>query len=233
MCFGELLKMKKQKLKMQLIEDLLLRFDASSSELFVHGNVLTVSIDDVVTTIGVQAEGNDVETELGDADEVRVRYNLGKGNIKCYNLHKDMVSLTGDEEFKGKFLLYVISQLLRPSTSLHVPNSYLKLLTNIEGVKNLNWAKFVYEGILEGVRGYHAKDGVSHIKKYVTGCILVLEISYLEHVKIFNDIPRRQINSLLRIQYWDENSITKITRKVYDLGGLDSIQVIPKIYFHN
>ncbi|CAN1804705.1 hypothetical protein LINPERHAP1_LOCUS24005 [Linum perenne] len=51
------------------------------------------------------------------------------------------------------------------------------------------------------------------------------KIFYLEHVKIFNDIPRRQINSLPRIRYWDENSITKITRKVYDLGGLDSIQV--------
>ncbi|CAN1128103.1 hypothetical protein LINPERPRIM_LOCUS29988, partial [Linum perenne] len=62
MGFGELLKMKKQKLKMQLIKDLLLRFDASSSELFVHGNVLTISIDDVVTTLGVQAKGNDVET---------------------------------------------------------------------------------------------------------------------------------------------------------------------------
>ncbi|CAN1128605.1 hypothetical protein LINPERPRIM_LOCUS22434 [Linum perenne] len=180
MGFGELLKLKKHKLRMQLLEDLLMRFDASTGELSVHGHILAINIDDIVTILGVNVDGDDVESQMGDDDDddVRVRFNLGEGQIKCHNLKKDLINLSIGEEFKGKFLLYVIFRLLRPSTALNVPNSYLKLLTNIDRVRNLNWAKFVYEGFSEGVRGYQTKDGVSHREQYVTGCILVLEVSH-------------------------------------------------------
>ncbi|CAN1824196.1 hypothetical protein LINPERHAP1_LOCUS30682 [Linum perenne] len=178
MGFGALLKLKKHNLRMQLLEDLMMRFDASSGELSVDGHNLAISIDDIVTILGVNIDGDDVESQIGDDDDdVRVRFNLGEGQIKCHNLKKDMINLSVGEEFKGKFLLYVICRLLRPSTALIVPNSYLNLLTNIERVRNLNWAKFVYEGLLEGVRDYQTKDGVSHREQHVTGCILVLEVS--------------------------------------------------------
>ncbi|CAN1140473.1 hypothetical protein LINPERPRIM_LOCUS24850 [Linum perenne] len=180
MGFGELLKLKKHKLTMQLLEDLMMRFDAYTGELSLHGHILAINIDGIVTILGVNVDGDDVESQMGDDDDddVRVRFKLGEGQIKCHNLKKDLINLSVGEEFKGNFLLYVICRLLRPSTALNVPNSYLNLLTNIDRVRNLNWAKFVYEGLFEGVRGYQTKDGVSHREQYVTGCILVLEVSH-------------------------------------------------------
>ncbi|CAN1188313.1 hypothetical protein LINPERPRIM_LOCUS5135 [Linum perenne] len=227
MRFGELLKLKKHKLRMQLLEDLMMRFDVSTGELSVHGHNLAINIDDIVTILGVNVGGDDVKSLMGDDDDdddMRVKFNLGEGQIKCHNLKKDMINLSVGEEFKGKFLLYVICRLLRPSTTLNVPNSYLKLLTNIDRVRNLNWAKFVYEGLFEGVRGYQTKDGVSHREQYGTSCILVLEIFYLEHVNSLNDMPRRRNNLLPHIRFWDEHSISKIVTRVYNLGGVDSRQ---------
>ncbi|CAN1126409.1 hypothetical protein LINPERPRIM_LOCUS4994 [Linum perenne] len=151
MGFGDLLKLKKHKLRMQLLEDLTMRFDASTDKLFVHGHILAISIDAIVTILGVNIDGDDVESQIGDDDDdVRVRFNLSEGQIKCHNLKKDMINFSVGEEFKGKFLLYVICRLLRLSTALIVPNAYLNLLTNIERVRNLSWTKFVYEGLLEG-----------------------------------------------------------------------------------
>ncbi|CAN0826624.1 hypothetical protein LINGRAPRIM_LOCUS2321 [Linum grandiflorum] len=201
MGFGKLLYLKKHKLKMQLLEDLLMRFDASTSELFVHGQTLSFGIDDFIAILGVPAEGDDVETQLGDVDhEVRARYNLGKERLKCHDLQKDLVKITDGDEFRGKFLLYVICRLLKPSTALHVPNSYLKLLSNIERVRHLNWTKFVYDGLLEGARSYQLEDKASPRERYVTGCILVLEIFYLKHVNILNVMPRRQNNLIPHIR---------------------------------
>ncbi|CAN1824195.1 hypothetical protein LINPERHAP1_LOCUS30682 [Linum perenne] len=232
MGFGALLKLKKHNLRMQLLEDLMMRFDASSGELSVDGHNLAISIDDIVTILGVNIDGDDVESQIGDDDDdVRVRFNLGEGQIKCHNLKKDMINLSVGEEFKGKFLLYVICRLLRPSTALIVPNSYLNLLTNIERVRNLNWAKFVYEGLLEGVRDYQTKDGVSHREQHVTGCILVLEIFYLEHVNSLNGIPKRRNNLIPRIRFWDERSISKTVTSIYNLGGVDSRQVNTTVLF--
>ncbi|CAI0418009.1 unnamed protein product, partial [Linum tenue] len=224
MGFGGLLHLKKHKLKLKLCEELMMRFDVTTSQLNVHGNRLTLRVDDVVTILGLHGGGMDVDTNLGEGDEVRVRFNLGYGQIKCSNLKTDMMKdLTVGEEFRGKFLLYSMSRLLRPSTAVYVPNNYLRILGNIDDVGNLNWAKFVYDGLLEGIKDYQNKlEGTSR-EQSVTGCILLLEIFYLEHVNMHN--VTRHSSSLPRIRHWDDKSIGTIVKKVSSLGGVDSIQV--------
>ncbi|CAI0381156.1 unnamed protein product, partial [Linum tenue] len=224
MGFGGLLHLKKHKLKLKLCEELMMRFDVTTSQLNVHGNRLTLRVDDVVTILGLHGGGMNVDTHLGEGDEVRVRFNLGYGQIKCSNLKTDMMKdLTVGDEFRGKFLLYSMSRLLRPSTAVYVPNNYLRILGNIDDVGNLNWAKFVYDGLLEGIKDYQNKlEGTSR-EQSVTGCILLLEIFYLEHVNMHN--VTRHSSSLPRIRHWDDKSIGTIVKKVSSLGGVDSIQV--------
>ncbi|CAI0403772.1 unnamed protein product [Linum tenue] len=227
MGFGGLLHLKKHKLKLKLCEELMMRFDVTTSQLNVHGNRLTLRVDDVVTILGLHGGGMNVDTHLGEGDEVRVRFNLGYGQIKCSNLKTDMMKdLTVGDEFRGKFLLYSMSRLLRPSTAVYVPNNYLRILGNIDDVGNLNWAKFVYDGLLEGIKDYQNKlEGTSR-EQSVTGCILLLEIFYLEHVNMHN--VTRHSSSLPRIRHWDDKSIGTIVKKVSSLGGVDSIQVKPR-----
>ncbi|CAI0391202.1 unnamed protein product, partial [Linum tenue] len=43
--FGALLHLKKHKLKLNLLEDLMMRFNVTTSELNVHGNRLSLSVD--------------------------------------------------------------------------------------------------------------------------------------------------------------------------------------------
>ncbi|CAN1289534.1 hypothetical protein LINPERPRIM_LOCUS20320 [Linum perenne] len=81
---------------MQLLEDLMMRFDVFTGELFVHGHNLAINIDDIITILGVNVDGDDVESQMGDDDDddMRVRFNLGEGQIKCHNLKKDMINLS-------------------------------------------------------------------------------------------------------------------------------------------
>ncbi|CAI0433006.1 unnamed protein product [Linum tenue] len=229
MGFGGLLHLKKHKLKMQLLEDLMMRFNVTTSQLSVHGNRFTLSVNDVVTTLGLHAGGMNVETQLGEDDEVRVKFNLGTGQIKCSRLKTDLLNdLTVGEEFRGKFLLYLMCRILRPSTAVHVHNNYLKILANVNVVGNLNWAKFVYDGLLEGIKDYKKKSDGASRDQHVTGCVLLLEIFYLEHVNMH--ILTRHSSSLPRIRHWNDKSISKIVNKVSSLGGVDSIQVNINIF---
>ncbi|CAI0445316.1 unnamed protein product [Linum tenue] len=59
MRFRGLLHLKKQKSKMQLYEDLMMRFNVTTSQLSVHGNRLTLSVNDIVTILGLHAEGHE------------------------------------------------------------------------------------------------------------------------------------------------------------------------------
>ncbi|CAL1355085.1 unnamed protein product [Linum trigynum] len=153
MGFGGLLHLKRHKLKMQLLEDLMMRFNVTTSQLSVHGNRLTLSVNDVVTIFGLHDGGMNVETQLGEDDEVR----------------------------------------------------------------------FVYDGLLEGIKDYQNKSDGASRDQHVTGCVLLLKIFYLEHVNMHN--LTRHSNSLPRIRHWDEKSISKIVNKVSSLGGVDCIQV--------
>ncbi|CAN1172228.1 hypothetical protein LINPERPRIM_LOCUS30869 [Linum perenne] len=80
MRFGELLKLKKHKLRMQFLEYLMIKFYASTGDVSVQGHTLAICIDEIVTIFGVNVDGDDVESQIGEDgdDNVRVRYNFGE-----------------------------------------------------------------------------------------------------------------------------------------------------------
>lgn len=171
-----LLHIKKQKRKFQVIEDLAARFDIQSCELEVHGGRLKLTPGGVEWLLGLPSSGLSVEQFIGNDEDVRMMYNLGSDRIHAGQLGDSLASIPASPEFQAKFLLYAISTVIRPSTSVYVSPSCFGILKNLSIVCALNWAKYALEGLVSGIKKYHETDFVPSKAKRLTGCLLILEV---------------------------------------------------------
>lgn len=220
-----LLHIKKQKRKFQVIEDLAARFDIQSCELEVHGGRLKLTPGGVEWLLGLPSSGLSVEQFIGNDEDVRMMYNLGSDRIHAGQLGDGLASIPASPEFQAKFLLYAISTVIRPSTSVYVSPSCFGILKNLSIVCALNWAKYALEGLVSGIKKYRETDFAPSKAKRLTGCLLILEIFYLEHVNVGQIKLPRASGLAPRICDWDEDAKSLVFEKVYKLGGMDSDKV--------
>ena len=148
----------------------------------VHGRSIFASVCEVGRLLGLPTEGATVE-ELCDSDEenlrhLRDRYNLGPNTIKLTDLERSLEYVEGDE-FKGRFVLYAITAILSPTTSLNVKSKYVGLLKNLDKCASLNWSKFTFDGMVQGVELFKQKRLSNEEHQQIGGCILILKVMYL------------------------------------------------------
>ncbi|CAK7325578.1 unnamed protein product [Dovyalis caffra] len=215
-----LLHIKKQKRKFQVIEDLAARFDIKSCELEVHGGRLKLTPGGVEWLLGLPSSGLSVEQFIGSDEDVRIMYNLGSDRIHAGQLGDSLASIPASPEFQAKFLLYAISTVIRPSTSVYVSPSCFGILKNLSIVCALNWAKYALEGLVSGIKKYRETDFTPSKAKRLTGCLLILE-----HVNVGQIKLPRASGLAPRIRDWDEDAKSLVFEKVYKLGGMDSDKV--------
>lgn len=220
-----LLHIKRQKRKFQVIEDLAARFDIQSCELEVHGGRLKLNPGGVEWLLGLPSSGLSVEQFIGNDEDVRMMYNLGSDRIHAGQLGDSLASIPASPEFKAKFLLYAISTVIRPSTSVYVSPQCFGILKNLSIVCALNWAKYALEGLVSGIKKFRETKFVPSKAKRLTGCLLILEIFYLEHVNVGHIKLPRASGLAPRICDWDEDAKSLVFEKVYRLGGMDSDKV--------
>ncbi|CAI0381157.1 unnamed protein product, partial [Linum tenue] len=108
MGFGGLLHLKKHKLKLKLCEELMMRFDVTTSQLNVHGNRLTLRVDDVVTILGLHGGGMNVDTHLGEGDEVRIFY---LEHVNMHNVTRHSSSLPRIRHWDDKSIGTIVKKV--------------------------------------------------------------------------------------------------------------------------
>ncbi|KAJ0962165.1 hypothetical protein J5N97_029993 [Dioscorea zingiberensis] len=119
------------------------------------------------------------------------------------------------EEFKKKLLLYIIGTIVRPTGNVHITTTYLSLLPNLDDIRNLNWAKYAFEGMLAAVRTYKSGKVKGVKNKHIGGCIWLLQ--HMAMGIIHQPLVDRQ---LPRVSHWTTTLITRVVKHITQRGGV-------------
>ncbi|XVF09477.1 hypothetical protein REPUB_Repub07fG0096600 [Reevesia pubescens] len=216
--FSGLLHLKGRSLKRDLCDWLVQNFDVTSRSMKLHGKRIPITVDDVCSILGLRNEGIDVPTSgnIEEVDRICESFNLPtKTKLTFGILEHEMLLFDGQsDDFKARLLLYIVGRFLCPTTDWGPSHDYYFCL-NEEGLTGkLNWASHVYEKLLDGIKSFRSgKD-----KSYLTGCVLLLEIKFLDHMSrvwcksgIFSNST-----VLPRIAAWGKEDVGKLFSHVKD-----------------
>ncbi|CAI0465192.1 unnamed protein product, partial [Linum tenue] len=86
--------------------------------------------------------------------------------------------------FVKTFILYVMGVLLVPTRRDDISLSSVYAVTDVADIPKKNWASYCFNELVKCICNHNA-DG----KKYIPGCLLFLELIFLEHANgIFHTI---------------------------------------------
>ena len=174
--FGGILSLRCGELKRGLCARLIERFDTVSLTLNVYGEAIQLSAMDVECVMGLRNEGLEVET-TGPSERIHVICNSlfnGVKDIPLRQVNERLCALkVASDEFRIYFVLFLIGHLLYPTMRTSVSSRYLHSVVDVPNIGKRNWAKFVFDGMVEGVRKYQ-----THEQKNVSGCLLVLMVRH-------------------------------------------------------
>ena len=173
--FGSLLDLKFINLDRDLCKWLIDHFDQNSCALDICGKRLPISTEDVEYILGIRSNGVDISI-VGSAEEINhmcQQYGLNvEGDIPIKLLEDELNKMeTSGNEFVSYLLLFIVGTLLCPTTKSYMKRSFVLICRNVEEIRNLNWAKFVLDFLIQGVRKHKDNNLVA-----VGGCVLLLMV---------------------------------------------------------
>ncbi|XBI10873.1 hypothetical protein VPH35_138038 [Triticum aestivum] len=154
-------------------------YEPASREFVIPGcGRLPLDEESVFCTLGVPRGETKVPYEVNNTIEETLFARLFPGMTSMPNTTVLATSLEGmkthGEVFKMKLLMYLISAIFAPTTSLRPSNKCFPILAKLKEVKNMNWCKFIADFL---------HDAFSN-KMYQKGCRL-----YLMGAPIAGDTP--------------------------------------------
>ncbi|KAI8542608.1 hypothetical protein RHMOL_Rhmol08G0150700 [Rhododendron molle] len=153
---------------------LIKNFDPESSLIDVHGQQLLLTPVEVHNVLGIQCEGKDVKLKGSREGFMDLSKMVGvvQGSIHLKGL-KDYLKETKSvgDDFKMKFVLYVLGAFLYPTTKPVLKKSYLHAVKNVEAMKECNWAKLTLDFLTSSIRKCKQKG---HLR--ANGCLLLLVV---------------------------------------------------------
>ena len=176
--FGGLLKLKVQQQRIKKIEELMRRFDPQTRKLAVHGRELEITEDDVRSILGLPAGSKDISKLKSNLRELREKYNLKKEKRK--ELINDLRNINNSKEWQANLILLAIHCVLRPTSSLVCSPSSLDFLDDVSGLREMNWCKYVINGLTAGVVDFHKQlksvEAGEINTLWLKGCPFLLEV---------------------------------------------------------
>ncbi|XBH85846.1 hypothetical protein VPH35_073654 [Triticum aestivum] len=150
-------------------------YDPASREFVILGRGrLPLNEESVFCTLGVPRGHIKVPYEVNNEIEEALFPRLFPGLESMPNtsvLADSLQAMTTHEDvFKMKLLMYLISVVFPPTTSLRPSNKCFPILADLKNVKNMNWCKFIADFL---------HDAFSS-KMYQKGCRLHLMLMYVD-----------------------------------------------------
>ncbi|KAL0012809.1 hypothetical protein SO802_007917 [Lithocarpus litseifolius] len=222
--FGSLLDLKEINLDRDLCKWLIDHFDQNTCALDICGKRLSISTQDVEYILGIKSNGVDISI-VGSAEEINhvcQQYGLNvEGDIPIKLLEDELNKMeTSEDKFVSYFLMFVVGTLLCPTTKSYMKRSFILICRNVEEIRNLNWAKFVLDFLIQGVRKHKDKNLVA-----VDGCVLLLMLFYFEHVNVEIDVEHSK-RLQPRICFWGKEEVKQRMLKLHSIGGFDSPKLV-------
>ena len=173
-----LVALKVQQHRNQKIEELMRRFDPETRTLVVHGRDLLICEDDVRRILGLPAGTKDISNLKNNLGELRERYNLDKKKRK--EVIALLRNMNDNQEWQANFILLAIHCVLRHTSSLYYCLSSLGFLDEVSGLRDMNWCKYVLDGLIEGAVDFHKQlksvEAGEKNSLRLKGCTLLLEV---------------------------------------------------------
>ncbi|RVW87075.1 hypothetical protein CK203_048325 [Vitis vinifera] len=120
----------------------------------------------------------------------------------------------GGNDFKVRFVLFVLGALLCPTMKLFVKRSFLHLVEDIDSIKKMNWAEFVLSYLVHGIEEFKMKQ-----QSGVCGCLLFLMLFYHEHISFEEKFLPLYTRPCPRITAWGDDEVLDMKRRLKKVGG--------------
>ncbi|KAJ0967949.1 hypothetical protein J5N97_024866 [Dioscorea zingiberensis] len=214
--FGGLLHVATYSLRMKVVEDLVACFNPDTGILSVHGRALHMTHSHAGFLLGLPSSGVDVNGIIRHV-VAHKDFGIARTLMALIALYDELIQMPNGEDFKRK-LFYIVGTVIRPTGNVHISTSYLSLLGLMDGIKNMNWAMFAFEGMLAAVRIYKNGRAQGISNKCIGGCIWLLQLFYLEHLVIW--IIHQPIigRKPPRVTFRMDNHITCVVKHVNQHG---------------
>ncbi|KAK9668806.1 hypothetical protein RND81_13G088200, partial [Saponaria officinalis] len=218
MGFGGLLDLKITFIPQGIVEWLLRDFQHTSLMFKANKIEFLLSKDDVHDIFQLPRVGEKVEliptgnsNKTCDTDLLKTEWRKRFG---LENKSRLMSCEDAGDEFKKMFVLYTMSVFLAPTSNYTLDFKLLKTVEDVSNIRNRDWCMYVFEQLVGSVRVFKAGGGR---KSFVSGCILVLMLSYLHRIDFKGEVSP---HSLPLIKHWDDKKLSERVRNGASSGSL-------------
>ena len=180
--FGSLLQLRCRKIDHGLCLWLINSFNPNTYMLQLYNTCIKLSPIDVEFIMGLRARGFKIgmNKDVGHKNDLCKKYCDKKGRLPLVMLENQIrEDKEGGNDFKVRFVLFVLGALLCPTMKLFVNRSFLHLVEDIDSIKKMNWAEFVLSYLVHGIEEFKKKQ-----QSGVCGCLLFLMVINLHHSEI-------------------------------------------------
>jgi hypothetical protein len=148
---GGLLSIPSMPIQRMLVESLAENFNETDRTFSLRGHVVPISIWDVYCILGLFDKGEKIEISRKQADPTLFNLYKEKGDTAItFKYIEERIRREADKDhFTRLFVLYAIGTILAPSSKEFVGSNYLHLVADVSKIKDLNWAIFTLDHLLE------------------------------------------------------------------------------------
>ena len=150
MGMGGLLHLNIKRCRLGVAYELLKRFDPKSCELQVHGRKLPLDESRVSWILGLPSGGVAFSSLKYNKKKICAKYGIKENKLKRKDLLRELLSSEVGERWQALFLLFATNCVLKPSYTYHVSHEVLRVMSNGQNLKAVNWSKYVLDGIIKG-----------------------------------------------------------------------------------
>ncbi|KAK8450714.1 hypothetical protein SEVIR_6G078733v4 [Setaria viridis] len=147
-----LLKLKEVEIRRELCKEIADSFDLDTKEFNIQGNKVKICIKDVEHILGLPSQG-DQKKHVPDLFDKYTWKDSTKINYLELREYFSKNKTYGDD-FIRIFVLYTIGFYLCPTLEPYVKSDYIRLIEEIDNIKNLNWSILVLNFLIRSIREY-------------------------------------------------------------------------------
>ncbi|KAL4335689.1 hypothetical protein GQ457_07G010290 [Hibiscus cannabinus] len=172
--FGPLLGLKSRAIHRDICCELVQNFDLDIATMESNGHKIPIMVEHVEAVLGLKNKGVDIGNVIRkmNGKELALKHKINT-KTTYHQLYGEIVSGASEgDELKARVLIYIVGVFLCPNMNTVPSIEHLKLLYSVGLKGKLNWCKWAYERLINGVSKfkYHVDNA------YITECIAILEV---------------------------------------------------------
>eukprot|EP00261_Vitis_vinifera_P032593 XP_019073836.1 PREDICTED: uncharacterized protein LOC104878272 [Vitis vinifera] len=183
----------------------------------LYNTCIKLSSVDVEFIMGLRARGLKIgmNKDVSHNNDLCKKYCDKNGRLPLVMLENQIrEDKEGGNDFKVRFVLFVLGALLCPTMKLFVKRSFLHLVKDINSIKKMNWAEFVLSYLMHGIEEFKMKQ-----QSGVCGCLLFLMLFYHEHISFEEKFLPLYTRPCPRITAWGDDEVLDMKRRLKKVGG--------------